>query len=81
MCFSVNYSFTSGGPNTSSQYVWVIERTKGDPLMQPRRLARQGTLEMIIVGWRPEEGPFHTYIMETVQGGPRRKVSRSALLR
>ena len=81
MCFSVDYSFTSGGPNPSSQYVWVIERAKGDPWMQSRQLAKRGTLEVIIVGWRPEQRPFNTHVMEVSQYGSRRRVSPSASLR
>ena len=81
MCFSVDYAFVGAAPDPSSQYVWVIERAKGDPYMQPKQLVRKGTLEMIIVGWRPENGPFSTYLMETAQGGTQRKVSRPLSLR
>ena len=61
MSFSVDYEFTQGKPS-SSGYVWVIERTHGVPARQSVQLAKQGNLPILIQGWRPEDGPFQTYM-------------------
>jgi hypothetical protein len=61
MTFSVDYEFTHGGPGSSGQ-VWVIERARGAAAKKPVQLARDGNLAIVVKGWRPEDGPFHTYI-------------------
>ena len=77
MSFSVDYRFTQGQPDRSSPYVWVIERSRGEPARQEVRLTDRGTLQILIPGWRPEEGPFQTHIEDPNA----RKLSDSAPLR
>ena len=77
MSFSVDYRFTSGQPDPALQYVWVIERAKGNSAALPVRLNAQGTLQILIPGWRPEEGPFQSYLAD-YRGN---RVSRSISLR
>jgi len=60
MSFSVDYEVIAGEPDPKG-YIWVIERAKGPPLRQPVRLAKKGNLPILVPGWRPEDGPFHTY--------------------
>ena len=81
MSFSIDYQFTRGGPTPEVRYVWVIERTKGKPAAQLVRLNDKGTLRTFIPGWRPEEGPFQTYVEELSKDGSRRKISRAVSLR
>jgi hypothetical protein len=76
MSFSVEYRFTRGQPNPSSPYVWVIERSRGNAAKMAVRLAPSGTLQILIPGWRPEEGPFQSHIEQ--YGGNR--LSRSITL-
>ncbi len=66
MSFSVDYQFTQGEPG-SSEYSWVIERAAGPPATEMVRLERQGTLVVVMPGWRPEEGPFQSHL-EDQQG-------------
>ena len=61
MSFSVDYEFVQGEPS-SAGYVWVIERAHGKAARQQVKLSKQGNLPVLIQGWRPENGPFHTYI-------------------
>jgi len=77
MSFSVDYRFTQGRPDRASPYVWVIERSRGEPAKQEVRLTDRGTLQILIPGWRPEEGPFQTHI----ENAAARKLSDSAPLR
>jgi len=77
MSFSVDYRFTSAEPNPTSPYVWVIERKQGAPARQPVRLRGQGTLPILIPGWRPEQGPFQAHIEDTAGN----RLSRSISLR
>jgi len=65
MSFSVDYRFTRGKPR-SSGYVWVIQRTRGAPARQPVRLAEKGNLPILIMGWRPEQGPFRAHLEDHV---------------
>ena len=81
MSFSIDYQFTHGGPTPEVRYVWVIERTKGKPAAQLVRLKDKGTLRAFIPGWRPEEGPFQTYVEELAKDGSRRRISRAVSLR
>jgi len=62
MMFSVKYEFVAGGPDPKTQYVWVIERAKGDPARITVALQNNGELNTGITGWRPEHGPFHSHI-------------------
>jgi hypothetical protein len=62
MLFSVDYEVTQGQPATSG-YVWVIERAHGQPTKVEAKLAAKGTLQGgMVVGWRPEDGPFHSHL-------------------
>jgi hypothetical protein len=62
MGFSVDYQFSSGQPDPSADYFWVIQPSKGQAARQPVRLKPQGTLEMFVLEFRPENGPFQTCI-------------------
>jgi len=76
MGFSIDYQFTAGQPGPSP-YLWVIQPGKGQTAKQPVQLQRQGTLQMFVLQFRPENGPFHTHI-EDAQGN---RLSRSVLLK
>ena len=73
MCFSVDYELLGPPTGTASEFVWFIRRSHGSPdvLARPVALAARGTLQTTIPEWRPEEGPFETWI-ETVSGSRRR---------
>jgi hypothetical protein len=62
MSFSLDYQFLRGEPGSTTQYFWVIEPKRGNSYKQSVRLDRQGTLEILIPGWRPEMGPFQTHM-------------------
>ncbi|MHC4405220.1 MAG: hypothetical protein ACYTG0_36705 [Planctomycetota bacterium] len=67
MGFTVDYEFTNGEPDPSSQYWWVMVPAKGQPVKRPARLDREGELTDFFPPLRPENGPFHTHI-EDAQG-------------
>jgi hypothetical protein len=62
MSFSIDYQFTQGQPDPAAGYFWVIERSQGPALRQPVKLSAQGTLPAIVPDFRPEQGPFQTYL-------------------
>lgn len=62
MSFSVDYRFREGGPDAAAKYVWVVERSKGEPHRQPVQLNSSGNLRTFLPEWRPEEGPFRSHI-------------------
>ena len=66
MSFSIDYQFTQGGPDPTAKYVWVIERSQGDPYQRPVQLNGKGTLQILLPGWRPGEGPFQSHIAESL---------------
>ena len=61
MSFSVDYECTQG-KLPSADGVWVIERAQGAAAKQKVQISGQGTLQMLIQGWRPEQGPFHSHL-------------------
>jgi len=61
MGFSIDYKFLGAKPQPSTQYVWVIERARGEPGRIFVRLTEKGTLQTFSP-WRPEEGPFRAYL-------------------
>ena len=76
MGFSVDYQFIGGRPGPSP-YLWVIQPGNGQTAKQPVQLQPQGTLQVFILQFRPENGPFHTHI-EDAQGN---RLSPSLLLK
>jgi hypothetical protein len=81
MSFSVDYQFTQGGPGPTAKYVWVVERSQGGPYQQPVQLNGKGTLQTLVPGWRPGEGPFRSHIAEISDEEALGKVSGSIELR
>jgi hypothetical protein len=69
MGFHVDYRFEQGRPDPSGQYVWVVERARGEPMRQPVRLQAEGSLEGFALQWRPDDGPFQARI-EDGEGNP-----------
>ncbi len=76
MGVSVDYRFIAGQPG-SSPYLWVIQPGKGQTAKKPVQLQPQGNLQMFVLQFRPENGPFHTHI-EDAQGN---RLSPSLLLK
>src|SRR5687767_7901480 len=72
MMFSVDYRFREGAPHPDAKYAWVIQPAKGDPLEQIVKLKRGDTLQAIVPQWRPENGPFQSFIDEVSPDGTRR---------
>jgi len=62
MSFSVDYQFVGGQPDPNAAYAWVIERSQGAPSRQSVKLSPRGTLQGFVAEFRPEQGPFQTYI-------------------
>lgn len=80
MSFSIDYQFTQGGPDPTAKYVWVIERSQGDPFQRLIQLKGKGTLQILIPGWRPGEGPFESHIAKASDEGTLGKISGSVPL-
>lgn len=81
MSFSVDYQFLEGRPNSSNRYLWVMEGRGGKSQRQPVQLSPQGNLLLIVPGFRPEDGPFSSHIVELTPGGSQRRMSRSISMR
>ena len=81
MSFSADYRFTESGPVPTAQYVWIIERSQGVPHHSPVRLNSKGVLQVFVSGWRPEEGPFQSYVAEVSDKGSLDRISASIPLR
>lgn len=74
--FSVDYTFTSGGPQSALRYVWVIRAAAADQTWeQAVQLKQQGQLQTFVTKWRPEQGPFETFIAEVGPDDDRRPIS------
>ena len=67
MGFSVDYKFTSGQPDPTAVYMWVIQTGDGAQVAKPMPLESRGTLQDFVPQLRPENGPFRTHI-EDQQG-------------
>lgn len=80
MAFSVSYDFIGGAPDPACQYIWVIETAKGQGINQPANLSNSGTLQAIVPGLRPENGPFSCHLVEVGAAG-RRPLCRPYALR
>ena len=65
MGFSVDYQFIQGQPQPSESFFWVIERSQGAPIKGQVKLKPKDTLYRLISAWRPEQGPFRTYIEDS----------------
>ena len=78
--FSVDYQFRSGGPEVGTQYVWVIQRKEGDPNIAAVQLSGKGTLQKFLP-WRPEQGPFESYVAVVGEDGSQRAISKRVAMR
>jgi hypothetical protein len=58
MC-SMDYEWTEGGPQQECEYVWVVELGNGQRVAIPANVSkRRGTIQTILHGIRPDQGPF-----------------------
>ena len=62
MSFSVDYQQRGQLPSGSVNYLWVIKGVSGSTHRQPVRLKSNGTLTAIVLGLRPEAGPFECHL-------------------
>jgi hypothetical protein len=60
MAFSVDYRFTQRTNDEAIRYFWVILPAKGQPITKEVRLEQRGTLQHVVPGSPPEQGPFQT---------------------
>jgi hypothetical protein len=75
MGFSVDYFLSAGSPQQGVKYFWVIRRGDGAQVAVPiGQLNDTGTLQTF-VNWRPEEGPFSSYIAHLTSKGQPQAVS------
>lgn len=80
MGFSVDYRLARGAIHPDAEYYWVIaSRSQGKAVLRGRP-DRQGALRTFVSQFRPEHGPFETYL-EEVYAGARRRVSKVLPLR
>jgi uncharacterized cupredoxin-like copper-binding protein len=61
MSFGAHYEFKEGEP-AADKYVWVIERAHGAVTKQNVSLKKEGMLAVVVPGWKPEDGPFHSHL-------------------
>lgn len=74
--FSVDYVFESGEPSYQSEYAWIITNGRGEKVMIPVELKREGVLQHF-VSWRPRDKPFKSVLAEKPASGPPREISRT----
>lgn len=77
MGFSVEYEFVNHAPSGTANLIWVIESGNGKAVRQRVQMAARGTLEGFVPQFRPEDGPFNTYI----EDGSGNQLSKSLPLR
>ncbi len=74
MSFSVDYKFTSGGPDGSTQYFWVIEpsgsASDGSAGKFPVQLTERDTLQTLAPQWRSKDGPYYCHIEHEQRNPP-----------
>ncbi len=59
---SVDYEFVDNPPASPVRLVWVVESANGQVIKQPVEMSARGTLQGFVPQFRPEQGPFSTYI-------------------
>ena len=56
---SMDYQWTSGGPESGTEYVWVVKLGNGKQLTGPADVRKpRGTIQIVLRGVRPDDGPF-----------------------
>lgn len=66
---SMDFQWLSGAPEPGVEYVWVVETGNGQRLSGPANVAKQrGTVQAILRGVRPDQGPFRGAIFAKVTG-------------
>jgi len=80
MGFSVDYTFTSGRPNSSATYIWVLEDGRGQQTLLRINAQSQGTLQTFVTTWKPDQKPFKSYVAEE-RGGQRTMISNKIDMR
>lgn len=80
VAFSVDYEVSGAGLNSTDQYVWVIERNGGTAHKQVVRLEQRGTLQAM-TPFRPEQGPFRSYLTAVAADQSEKRISQSVDMR
>lgn len=80
VAFSVDYEVNATGLDGSEKYVWVIERNGGTAHRQVVQLAQKGTLQAI-TPFRPEQGPFRSYLSTVAADQSEKRISQSVEMR
>ena len=68
---SMDYQWTSGGPEPGTEYVWVVKLGDGKQLTGPADVKKpRGTIQMVLRGVRPDDGPFQgaVFVKEAAPG-------------
>ncbi len=72
MAFSCDYRFTQRDNDRSIRYFWVIVPAQGERIVKEVSLDQSGTLQVIVPGLRPEQGPYETRLEAQHPADPRR---------
>jgi hypothetical protein len=68
MC-SMDYEWVEGSPQQGCEYSWVVELGNGKPVAGPAKVnRRRGTIEIILNGIKPDQGPFKGAIFVKTPG-------------
>ena len=62
MSFSIDFRVVGDLPSKTQQNVCVIQRAKGTPFKLAMPMTSPGEIQVLVPGWKPEEGPFTAHI-------------------
>jgi hypothetical protein len=79
--FSVEYRFTSGGPQSGREYSWIISAADGAQAIVPVTLESTGTLQLLDSGFDPSAGPFRCWLVEKAKEGEATAISGTVMFR
>ena len=85
MGFSADYYLVGGSQAAAagnSKFLWVIEGNARQQVAWPiERLEEKGNLMLLKDGWRPESGPYRSFVVEQFSDGSRQVISNVAEMR
>jgi hypothetical protein len=75
MC-SMDYEWTEGSPQQGREYGWVVELGNGQRVAGPANVSkRRGTIQAILHGVKPDQGPFKGAVFAKVPGASPEQIS------
>jgi hypothetical protein len=72
----MDYQWTEGGPQQGHEYAWVVELGNGQRVGGTANVTkRRGTIQAILHGVKPDQGPFKGAIFVKAPGAGPEQIS------